>query len=84
MSIDNQYELQKQRLQDMAEQVTKMQLELDINYEKDKQVRQCVEEFELLRTEWKNLICDLKEKNAEYTILINELRILRKKMIQIL
>ena len=79
MTTEIRYEMQKKRLERMTAKVNELQSKVDAYKADEERMHKMISELEKMQSDWRKRTKELEEKKHEYDVLIQELKILRKK-----
>lgn len=80
MNVEIKYEMQKKRLERMTIKVNELQSKVDTYKADEERMYKMISELEKMQSDWRKRTKELEEKKHEYDVLIQELKILRKKI----
>lgn len=80
MNTEIRYEMQKKRLERMTAKVNELQSKVDAYKADEERMHKMISELEKMQSDWRKRIGELEDKKHEYDVLIQELKILRKKI----
>lgn len=79
MNLEKRYELQKKQIERLQNRV--IELERDLSFQEDefKRTHKLNKELERMKDDWSKELQRLKDMQAEYNVLISQLKIMTKK-----
>lgn len=79
MNLEKRYELQKKQIERLQNRVIELERDLSLQEDEFKRTHELNKELERMKDDWSKEIQRLRDMQAEYDVLISQLKIMTKR-----